>query len=495
MPTKYVLIADADQKVVLKLEEALEDLDLQISIASDGAQALERALSVRHDLFLFGDTMPVVDTVKLVEILRNNPRTAGVPVVLMRKEPGPAGYADGTLPKPITRQAAIDAVLRFAFKIGNVGKGGGDLLAGSLGEIPLADLLQIMLANKREGVIELRNGALGSIWVREGEVVDARMEKSEGLKALLRMFRLDEGQFTFKASKVLRAAAIGMPLDALLVEAARQQDEIARLVAERPLNGRLVLLRELSSLPEGMHPVHRELLLLIEFYGDVEAVVDNAKCSDLEAHAGLRSLVDAGMIGAATEESVQRSEGLRLEPGLIVHLKKEAQHSPRRPRPVRVAVFATTAEVVAGCHAMLPGAQWSRHPDRVLGNRIQTILDGEFALAVDFYPPGEAFTSLGDLPDGLLVGGLVVAGAHDDIELDFLNESAAWLQARGLPVEYAYLGGGGDGAAEWIRNAFGLGGEPTVYTVERNDYGPLLDALRALLVRAAVSGGWTVSAR
>ncbi len=492
MAAKYILIADADQKTVVRIEEALEDLDVHVSVAADGAQALERALSVRQDLFVFGESLPVIDTPKLVEILRNNPRTAGVPIVLVREGGGAASFADAVLAKPVVKQQAVDAVLRFAFRISAVAEG-GDRLAGSLSEIPMADLLQLIRANRREGMLEVQGEPTGTLWIRKGEVVDARAGKAEGMKAFLRLLERDSGRFVFKSARVGRAEAITLPLDALLLEGARQRDEVDRLRADRPLSGRLVLLRDLSALPQGLHPVHREILLLVEFYGSPEDIVENARVPDLEAHHALRSLLDAGLVGLSGSNPVLDA-GLRIETSLAAFLKQAVRHTPRRPQTLRIPVFVSAAEVISGVQGVLPNAEWHQHQDRVLGNRILYPLDGDFTLQLDFYPPGRSYLALADVPVGTICGGLIVASAADDKELDFLNESARWLTAADRPVEYVFYGDA-PAHAHWVRSAFGVASERDVHQVQRGNFATLPQAVRAVLTRFAVSAGWSVGVR
>jgi CheY-like chemotaxis protein len=491
MAAKYLLIADPDQKTLVKLEEALRDLDVHVSVAADGAQALERALTVRQDMFLFSDRLPVIDTPKLAEILRANPRTANVPLVLLRSDAGSAAYGDGSLARPVQREELVNMVLRHAFKVGALQES-GEKLSGLLSEIPIPDLLQIMRANRREGTLEIAGTPTGSIWVRRGEVVDARAGKAEGMKAFFRLLEAREGRFTFKAAKVNRQPTLELPLEGLLLEAARQRDEVARLCRDKPLQGRLVLLREITALPEGLHPVHRELLLLVEFYGNVEDVVENARVTELEAHLGLRSLAEASIIGSAVGNDRGAEGSFRLEPALIMNLKQLAGHTPRRVRPIRIAVFVSASSVISEVNDLLQPARWVRNQDRVLGNQIIHALDGEFVLRVDFFPPGRDFGPLLELPTGLLVGGLVLTTANDDKELDYLNESAALLQERSLPVEYAFMG---EGDPEWARKAFDVPANSTVHQVQRGAFSPLIEAVRALLVRRAAAAGWSVAAR
>jgi CheY-like chemotaxis protein len=492
MAAKYVLIADPDQKTLVKIEEMLQDVDVQVSVAADGAQALERALTVRQDLFIFADRLPIIDTPKLAEILRANPRTANVPLVLLRNDTGAAAYGDGSLVKPVHREPLVNTVLKHAFRVGAVQEG-GEKLSGLLAEMPVPDLLQVLRANRREASLEITGTSSGTIWMRKGDVVDARCGTVEGLKAFFRLLEAREGRFTVKAGKVSRADVFNTSLDGLFVEAARQRDEIERLRRDRPLEGRLVLLREMSALPAGLHPVHRELLLLVEFYGTVPEIVDNARVPDLEAEIGLRSLIDAGIIGQAGSSQREPGAAFRIEPALMVFLKNQAGHTARRLRPVRVAVILSAAGFVPEIAEVFQPSRWVRNPDRVLGNQLRFPLDGEFVLQLDFYPPGRDFEPLFELPGGLFAGGILLVGVADDRELDDLNESAAALRRAGLPVEV--VSHGPQASGDWVRKAFDVSGDAAVHEVLKGDYRAFLDGLRMVLVRRASQAGWSMSAR
>jgi PAS domain S-box-containing protein len=78
-----VLIVDDDRRILELLVELLELEGYEISSASDGAEALELAQSFDPDVVVSDVVMPVVGGLELCRRLKEDPRTAYVPVLLI----------------------------------------------------------------------------------------------------------------------------------------------------------------------------------------------------------------------------------------------------------------------------------------------------------------------------------------------------------------------------------------------------------------------------
>src|SRR5678815_3033550 len=78
-----VLIVDDDQKILDLLVELLELEGYEVAAASDGAQALDLAYSFYPDVVVSDVVMPVVGGMELCRRLKEHPRTASVPVLLI----------------------------------------------------------------------------------------------------------------------------------------------------------------------------------------------------------------------------------------------------------------------------------------------------------------------------------------------------------------------------------------------------------------------------
>ena len=78
-----VLIVDDDRKILDLLVDLLELEGYEVSSALDGAQAIELALTFHPDLIVSDVVMPVLGGLELCRHLKEDARTAGIPVMLI----------------------------------------------------------------------------------------------------------------------------------------------------------------------------------------------------------------------------------------------------------------------------------------------------------------------------------------------------------------------------------------------------------------------------
>lgn len=115
-------------------------------------------------------------------------------------------------------------------------------MAGSLEDIPLMDVLQWLATSRKTGSLKVRDPdaeRVGSMHLRDGRVFFAAITGSPELapeKALIRMLCWKRGSFELESLVVEEVdAEINMSLEHMLMEAARQEDEIANLAKKTPL--------------------------------------------------------------------------------------------------------------------------------------------------------------------------------------------------------------------------------------------------------------------
>ena len=78
-----ILIVDDDRKILDLLLDLLELEGYEVATALDGAQAIDLALSFHPDIVVSDVVMPNVDGLELCRRLKEDPRTAYVPVLLI----------------------------------------------------------------------------------------------------------------------------------------------------------------------------------------------------------------------------------------------------------------------------------------------------------------------------------------------------------------------------------------------------------------------------
>ena len=55
----------------------------EVSVAANGLEGVQKALSIHPDLILMGLKMPKLNGFEVIETLRNNPDTAGTPIIVI----------------------------------------------------------------------------------------------------------------------------------------------------------------------------------------------------------------------------------------------------------------------------------------------------------------------------------------------------------------------------------------------------------------------------
>ncbi len=116
-------------------------------------------------------------------------------------------------------------------------------MAGSIEEIPLAGVLQFLAASRKSGNLQVRDGEsarVGRVSMRDGFISNASIEGSApGLrpeKAVMRMLNWAKGTFSLEhATAETGDDRVVASIEHVLMESARQQDEIVHLAERTPV--------------------------------------------------------------------------------------------------------------------------------------------------------------------------------------------------------------------------------------------------------------------
>ena len=112
---RTILVVDDEWAIAEVLEALLSDEGYRVIIANNGRQALESMIDWPPDLIILDFMMPVMDGKATLAALKSNPRTAGIPVILMSSLPEEtiaqrcSGYSV-FLRKPFRIATVLDAV-------------------------------------------------------------------------------------------------------------------------------------------------------------------------------------------------------------------------------------------------------------------------------------------------------------------------------------------------------------------------------------------------
>ncbi|HEY6107210.1 MAG TPA: DUF4388 domain-containing protein, partial [Anaeromyxobacteraceae bacterium] len=265
---RKILIVDPDPTTARQLAPALRQKGYQVHGARDGTRALQVAILRFPDLVLFDERTPLLDARTFLRILRTNPRTERIPVVLTGESADPDKVRVGAfLKKPFNQDEVLARIEQVFRKVeaARAVSGEGRELEGNLAQIPLSDLLQILAVNRKSGSLAVeREGLRGEIALAEGRVAEARVGAVSGEKAVYRLLSWREGLFSFLPGPPPAERRLDRKLDELLLEGLRQSDEAAVLLPALPAPGDLLELSVApAEIPAGLHPVTEEVVALL----------------------------------------------------------------------------------------------------------------------------------------------------------------------------------------------------------------------------------------
>ena len=173
----------------------------------------------------------------------------------------------------------------------------GRPMSGSVEEIPLPDLLQLLSTSKKSGVLAVRSTfGFGKIYLRKGQIYYASIDDNFGVKpqkAIYRLLNWADGSFELEPPDERQVIEeITESTEALLMEGMRQLDEMRQIDIDLPaLNQHLAVPTPLVGRLRDLAPEELDIFQAVLDHGTVQAVLDQFDGSDLEAYRQLAELL------------------------------------------------------------------------------------------------------------------------------------------------------------------------------------------------------------
>jgi CheY-like chemotaxis protein len=309
---RFVLVVDGDNGRGNRLLRECRAAGLECQLAPHGAAALEIALAEHPAVVVAQLNLPLVDALALAEIIRANPRTRTASFLFLGAGESIASRSaigDRLLPGDTPPQVSVENIEQLFARQDRVdlvdsASREGEPVSGSLADLPLADLLESLLIQGGSGQLSLSRsvddteaGECASVVIRDGDVIQAHVGIVEGEKALFRLLTWCDGRYEFIPGESEQAQGILTPTRKLLLEGLRQIAEWDRLSTHLPpLASPVELTLSDADLPNIVHPLTQEVLLLLELYSTVGEVVDRCSFPDYQVLRTLNTLADREIV-------------------------------------------------------------------------------------------------------------------------------------------------------------------------------------------------------
>ncbi|HEY8924527.1 MAG TPA: DUF4388 domain-containing protein [Polyangia bacterium] len=178
-------------------------------------------------------------------------------------------------------------------------------MSGSIEEIPLPDLLQLLSTSRKSGVLVIRSDlGVGKIYLRKGQIYFASIDESFNTgprKAMYRMLAWTSGFFDLEPPDEREVIEeLNDSTEGLLMEGMRQLDEY-RVHAEKlpPLTATLAIPHPLEAKLRDLGPEELDVFQVALGAETVRAVFDECPLTDMTIAEKLKVLLDKGYVVAS----------------------------------------------------------------------------------------------------------------------------------------------------------------------------------------------------
>jgi pSer/pThr/pTyr-binding forkhead associated (FHA) protein len=178
-------------------------------------------------------------------------------------------------------------------------------MSGSIEEIPLPDLIQLLSTSRKSGVLMVRSDStVGRLFLRKGQIYFANLESNPAVgarKAIVRMLSWAHGSFELEPpdeTPVLEE--LEDSTEALLMDGMRQLDEYRVQLDKLPsLSAALTVPKPLEAKLRDLSPEELDVFQAALEVNTVGAVFDQSPLSDLLIAEKLRALLEKSYLAAA----------------------------------------------------------------------------------------------------------------------------------------------------------------------------------------------------
>jgi hypothetical protein len=172
-------------------------------------------------------------------------------------------------------------------------------LQGSLSELPLPDVIQLVSVSGKTGAFEIQGiEATGKIYLRDGQIVDASVGRLRGDSAVYEMAIWSQGTFSFNPGEECSQVTIHVSNASLMMESARRLDEWRVLSRKIPS---LDLVPYFTPRDQGTDQVTlspQEWILVTRIDGEhsIEEIADQLKWAPFDVSKLLFGMITTGLV-------------------------------------------------------------------------------------------------------------------------------------------------------------------------------------------------------
>jgi CheY-like chemotaxis protein len=233
-----ILLVDDNPMVLGMLQQALSTLG-EVTVATDAADALLKAIDEVPDMLISDYRMPGMDGRQLLEKLKSRPSTAGISVILMASKADISERfsmqdpIEDYLEKPFFLKDATHKIKRVVDRIAleklSKAESTDGILRGNLSQMNVIDLVQSLEMGRKSCLLTMTNrGDKCEIYFNQGQAKHASYGAITGDEAVFKVLRWTDGNFQIDFNGKSSQETTTLNTQGLLMEGLRLLDEAQR---------------------------------------------------------------------------------------------------------------------------------------------------------------------------------------------------------------------------------------------------------------------------
>ena len=235
--SKKILIVDDNKTVRTLLSINLRKENFEVLEAENGVEGLDVVNEQMPDLVISDIIMPQMDGFEFCKQVRTTSKVPMVPFMFLTSIDQVAtelrglrtGADDYLIKSNIKKEelvGKVQAMLNKANEYKQAEKEMQDGLYGKFSDLSLVDVLQLLIMNKKTGVLTItRDSEKAELYFDDGKMLHAEYKKVVGEEAVYNLGEWKEGVFRFERTEVQVTPTIHTVTMNLLMEYCRITDE------------------------------------------------------------------------------------------------------------------------------------------------------------------------------------------------------------------------------------------------------------------------------
>ena len=196
---------------------------------------------------------------------------------------------------------------------------------GSIQELPVPDIIQLVSVSGTTGMFTLvRGNERGFIYLKNGQMVHARLGDLTGEEAIYALAIWSSGEFQFSPGEETDTASIEKSNTSLLMEAARRLDEWKVLSRKIPaVDSVPAFLTRDTAEPVTLSPPEWNLVTRIDGKKTIEELARTVNLSSFDTAKVLYGLITAGLVEMRSRDAVAARQPTGSTPAVPAPLGDE----------------------------------------------------------------------------------------------------------------------------------------------------------------------------